>query len=81
MSSGDRFSDLLGLIHTLASVSNYKVTPNKDLDASVVLIDEKIAPAPEEIKAIRSGDLDLGVKEVFKEDKEVSRKQFRKTNA
>lgn len=69
---------LAGKYSYLASVSNYKVTPNKDLDASVVLIDEKIAPAPEEIEAIKSGDLDIGVKEVFQEDKEVSRKQFKK---
>ncbi|MFT7156049.1 MAG: hypothetical protein ACI8Q1_001053 [Parvicella sp.] len=75
---GGSIFGLAGTYSYLASVSNYKVSPNKDLDASVVLIDEKIAPAPEEIKAIRSGDLDLGVKEVFQEDKEVSRKQFRK---
>lgn len=62
----------------LASVSNYKVTPNKDLDASVVLVDEKIVAAPEEIKAIKNGDLDKGVQEVFQEDKKVSRKQFKK---
>mgnify|MGYP000359682357 CR=1 FL=1 len=69
---------LAGKYSYLASVSNYEVTPNADLDASVVLIDEKIAPAPEEIAAIKSGDLDIGVNEVFKEDKEVSRKQFKK---
>lgn len=69
---------LAGKYSYLASVSNYEVTPNSDLDASVVLIDEKIAPAPEEIAAIKSGDLDIGVNEVFKEDKEVSRKQFKK---
>ncbi len=69
---------LAGKYSYLASVSNYKVTPNKDLDASVVLVDEKIAPAPEEIKAIKEGNLDKGVQEVFQEDKKVSRKQFKK---
>ncbi|MFY0591382.1 DUF5686 and carboxypeptidase regulatory-like domain-containing protein [Roseivirga sp.] len=75
---GGSIFGLAGTYSYLASVSNYKVTPNKDLDATVVLIDEKIAPAPEEIEAIKSGDLDIGVNEVFKEDKEVSRKQFKK---
>ncbi len=75
---GGSIFGLAGKYSYLASVSNYEVTPNKDLDQSVVLIDEKIAPAPEEIEAIKSGDLDVGVKEVFEEDKEVSRKQFRK---
>ena len=62
----------------LASVSNYQVTPNEDLDASVVLVDEKIDPAPEEIAVIKSGNLNEGVQQVFKEEKAVSRKQFRK---
>lgn len=75
--SGSVFG-LAGLYTYLASLSNYKVVPNTDLDASVVLVDEKIAPAPEEIKAIKSGDLNEGVKQVFEEDKEVSRKQFKK---
>lgn len=69
---------LAGKFSYLASVSNYNVTKNEDLDATVILVDEKIEAAPEEIAAINSKNLDQGVKEVFKEDKEVSRKQFRK---
>jgi hypothetical protein len=65
---------LAGKYTYLASVSNYDIVPNPDLDASVILVDEKIAPAPEEIK----GDLDEGMKQVFDEEKEVSRKEFRK---
>ena len=75
--SGSVFG-LSGLYTYLASVSNYKIVPNQELDASVVLVDEKIAPAPEEIEAINSGNVEEGVKEVFADDKEVSRKQFRK---
>ncbi|HEY9116455.1 MAG TPA: DUF5686 and carboxypeptidase regulatory-like domain-containing protein, partial [Roseivirga sp.] len=62
----------------LASISNYEVTPNPDLEASVILIDEKIAQAPEEIQAIKEKKLDEGMEQVFQEEKEVSRKQFRK---
>ncbi|WP_305982056.1 DUF5686 and carboxypeptidase regulatory-like domain-containing protein [Roseivirga thermotolerans] len=62
----------------LASLSNYAIVPNPDLDATVVLVDEKIQPAPEEIEAIKKKELDQGMKEVFEEEKEVSRKQFRK---
>lgn len=62
----------------LASLSNYQLTPNKDLDASVIIIDEKIAPAPEEIQAIKEKNLEEGMSQVFEEEKEVSRKQFRK---
>ncbi len=67
-----------GSYNYLASVSNYTVTANDDLDASVILVDEKIEEAPEEIKAIESKNVDEGVEEVFTNDKEVSRKQFRK---
>ena len=69
---------LSGKYSYLASVSNYKVVPNEDLDPSVILVDEKIDAAPEEIAAIREGNLEEGVQQVFEEDKEVSRKQFRK---
>ncbi len=62
----------------LASVSDYTVTENADLDASVILVDEKIEQAPEEIAAIKNKDVEGGVKEVFEDDKKVSRKQFRK---
>ena len=62
----------------LASVSDYQVTLNADLVANVMLVDEKIEEVPEEINAIKQGDTDEGVKEVFEENKEVSRKQFRK---
>ncbi|WP_420387934.1 DUF5686 and carboxypeptidase regulatory-like domain-containing protein [Roseivirga sp.] len=62
----------------LASLSNYDVVPNPDLDALVTLVDEKIEPAPEEIQAIKDKNLDEGMEKVFEEDKEVSRKQFRK---
>ncbi|MCE7992907.1 MAG: carboxypeptidase-like regulatory domain-containing protein [Roseivirga sp.] len=67
-----------GSYNYLASVSDYQVTKNQDLDASVILVDEKIEEAPEEIEAIKEGELDEGMKEVFEEDKGVSRKQFRK---
>ena len=72
--SGSVFG-LAGTYTYLASVSNYDIVPNPDLDASVILVDEKIAPAPEEI--VKEGAVDEGVKEVVAEDKEVSRKQFR----
>lgn len=62
----------------LASVSNYNIVPNEDLDNAVILVDEKIAAAPEEIQAIREKDVEKGVQEVFEEEKEVSRKQFKK---
>ena len=75
--SGSVFG-LAGTYTYLASVSNYDIIPNSDLDASVILIDEKIAPVPEEITTIKEGSVEEGVKEVFTEDKEVSRKQFRK---
>ena len=75
--SGSVFG-LAGTYTYLASVSNYSLVPNPDLDASVILIDEKIAPAPEELESIKSKSVEEGVKEVFEEDKEVSRKQFRK---
>jgi len=67
-----------GTYNYLASVSNYAVTANADLDASVVLVDEKIEEAPEEIEAIKNKDVGEGVAEVFDNDKKVSRKQFRK---
>lgn len=69
---------LSGKYNYLASVSNYKVTPNPDLDASVILVDEKIEETPEKIAAIKKGDVDEGMKQVFEEEKEVSRKEFRK---
>ncbi|MCE7994520.1 MAG: carboxypeptidase-like regulatory domain-containing protein [Roseivirga sp.] len=75
--SGSIFG-LAGKFSYLASVSNYKVTKNEELDASVILVDEKIEAAPEEIESIKSKNVEEGVKEVFKEDKQVSRKQFRK---
>lgn len=75
--SGSIFG-LAGKFSYLASVSNYKVTKNEELDATVILVDEKIEAAPEEIAAINDKNLDEGVKEVFEEDKKVSRKQFRK---
>ncbi|WP_421978104.1 DUF5686 and carboxypeptidase regulatory-like domain-containing protein [Roseivirga seohaensis] len=75
--SGSIFG-LAGSYNYLASVSDYTVTENEDLDPSVILIDEKIEAAPEEIKAIKSGNVEEGVNQVFKEDQEVSRKQFKK---
>lgn len=75
--SGSIFG-LAGVYSYLASVSNYQVIANEELDASVILVDEKIEQAPEEIEAIKDKNLDEGVQQVFKEDKEVSRKQFRK---
>ncbi|MGW8123737.1 DUF5686 and carboxypeptidase regulatory-like domain-containing protein [Roseivirga echinicomitans] len=75
--SGSIFG-LAGSYNYLASVSDYTVTVNEDLDPSVILIDEKIQAAPEEIKAIKTGNVAEGVNQVFKEEQEVSRKQFRK---
>lgn len=75
--SGSVFG-LAGTYTYLASVSDYELVPNSELDARVVLVDEKIGPAPEEIEAIKKGSVESGVKEVFEEDKEVSRKQFKK---
>ncbi|WPZ08592.1 DUF5686 and carboxypeptidase regulatory-like domain-containing protein [Roseivirga spongicola] len=75
--SGQIFG-VAGKYSYLASVSNYEVVPNADLDASVVLVDEKIEPAPEEIEAIKEKNLEAGMEQVFEEEKEVSRKQFRK---
>lgn len=69
---------LAGKYTFLASVSNYQVVPNPDLDASVILVDEKVEEAPEKIAAIKKGDLDEGMKQVFQEEKEISRKEFRK---
>ena len=62
----------------LASLSNYYVEANEELDDSVILIDEKIEPAPEEIQALKENNLEEGMNQVFEEDQEVSRKQFRK---
>lgn len=62
----------------LASVSNYQISKNEELDESVILVDEKIEKAPEEIAAIEDGNLEEGVDEVFRENQKVSRKQFRK---
>ncbi|AEV33531.1 hypothetical protein Oweho_2563 [Owenweeksia hongkongensis DSM 17368] len=62
----------------MASVINYKVKKNDELDETVILVDEKIEEAPEEIEAIKKGNVDKGLEEVFAEDKGVSRKQFRK---
>ena len=67
-----------GAYKYLASVSNYTVTANEELSASVILVDEKIEQAPEEIAAIKNKDLEDGMEEVFDKEKEVSRKQFRK---
>lgn len=75
--SGQIFG-VAGKYSYLASVSNYEVVPNTDLDASVLLVDEKIEPAPEEIDAIKEKNLEVGMEQVFDEEKEVSRKQFRK---
>lgn len=75
--SGQIFG-MAGKYSYLASVSNYDVIPNPDLDALVTLVDEKIEPAPEEIQAIKEKNLEEGMEQVFEEDKEVSRKQFRK---
>ena len=72
------FLGLAGKYSYLASLSDYEVTENEDLDATVMLIDEKIEPAPEEIEAIKSKEVGEGIKKVFEEDKKVSRKQFRK---
>lgn len=62
----------------LASVSNYNVEINPDLDASVVLIDEKIDPIPEDIVEVNKNNVDQSMEEVFKEDKKVTRKEFNK---
>ena len=69
---------LAGIYTYLASVSNYKVEPNEDLGDAVILVDEKIAPAPEEIEAIKNKDVESAAQQVFEEEKEISRKQFKK---
>ncbi len=62
----------------LASVMRYVVDRNEDLADTVILVDEKIEEAPEEIESINEGEVDKGMDEVFTDDKKVSRKQFRK---
>lgn len=70
---------LSGRYDYLASVSNYQVTENKDLNPNIILIDEKIEKAPEEvlIKAPKSNVSD-SVSQIFNTDKAISRKQMRK---
>lgn len=72
------FLGFAGEYQYMASVSDYHITKNDDLDGSVILVDEKIEEAPAEIEAIKKGEVDKGVQEVFDKDKEVSRKQFKK---
>lgn len=67
-----------GFYRYLASLSNYTVVKNSELDESVMLVDEAIEDPPKEIKSISEKQVKQGVQEVFKEDKEVSRKQFKK---
>ncbi len=69
---------LQGHYNYQAAVSDYEVTDNAALDASVILVDEAIEQAPEEIAAIASKDVKGGVKAVFEDDRQVSRKQFKK---
>src|SRR5690606_26206057 len=45
---------------------------------TVILVDEKIEEAPEEIESIDKGKVDEGLEDVFENDKKVSRKQFKK---
>lgn len=67
-----------GSYNYMASVSNYQIAENEELDETVILVDEKIEEAPEEIEAIDRGNVQEGLDEVFAEDKKVSRKQFKK---
>lgn len=59
-----------------ASVNDYKIVKNGQLDAMVNLIDEKIHDAPEELESIDDGKVENGLEEVFDEKKSVSNKQF-----
>lgn len=67
-----------GHYNYLASAMKYSVDENEELSATVILVDEKIEEAPEEIESIDKGKVDEGLEEVFENDKKVSRKQFRK---
>jgi hypothetical protein len=69
---------LSGKYTYLASVSNYQIIPNPDLNASVILVDEKIEEVPKESVEMKSSDLETGMNEVFDQEKEISRKEFRK---
>jgi hypothetical protein len=75
--SGSIFG-LAGRYDYLASVSNYEVTENKDLNANIILIDEKIDAAPEEVVIKESTVKNDTVSQIFQTDQAVSRKQMRK---
>lgn len=59
-----------------ASVQNYQIVKNGELDAMVSLVDEKIEEAPDKLESIKDGETEKGLKEVFDQDKKVSNKQF-----
>ena len=63
----------------LASVSNYQITRNPDLNPDLIVIDEKIEPVPEEVieeeKELAKTEPKAAMK---KEDKKLTRKQLAK---
>lgn len=75
--SGSIFG-LAGRYDYLASVSNYQVTENKDLNPDIILIDEKIEEAPEEVEIKKTVSATDSVSQVFNTEQPVSRKQLRK---
>ena len=60
----------------LASVSNYELVKNGELLGTVSLVDTKIEEAPEKIKEVKKGKVDEGIDKVFKEEKDISARQF-----
>ncbi len=65
-----------GIYDYYASVNDYIIIKNGQLDAMVNLVDEKIHDAPEELESIDDGKVENGLEEVFDEKKSVSNKQF-----
>lgn len=65
-----------GVYDYYASVNDYKIVKNGQLDAMVTLVDEKIEEAPEELESIDDGEVDNGLTDVFEDKKAVSNKQF-----
>ncbi|MFT6972063.1 MAG: hypothetical protein ACJAXX_002641 [Roseivirga sp.] len=75
--SGSIFG-LAGQYDYLASISNYEVNENEDLNPDIILIDEKIDAAPAEIEINTAvADTDT-VSQIFNTGQAVSRKQMRK---
>lgn len=65
-----------GVYDYFASVQDYIIVKNGELDALVNLVDEKVEEAPEKLESIKDGELDDGLDDVFDKKKSVSNKQF-----